>query len=234
MSTLPVSSPETAIQITPKVASSLVATSQDYGLTVVEQQEVDSFNKSMFILGPAAGAILICPGNQDALDEQDKCPHSAKCPLLRMHKAVPDKLCLIELRLTEERFGGWCKELEVEPDNIPESERVSISDLVWIDIQETRALSIISKGEEARLTATNPKEVHPETFVPIAWEKVIHPVVERLDQLLSSRQSILKQLMLTRELKWKKAMAEGKGSGNDLSTQQAARADKVRRRKSEE
>jgi len=220
--------------VIPKFAGSLLATGADYGLTVEEKAEVDAYQKTMEILGPAGGGILMCPGNQDGIDEQDKCPHSAKCPLLRMQKAVPDKLCLFELQMTQERFGGWCRELETDPVTIDESDRVNVSDLVWLDVQQHRCLNILSKnsgGEETRLLVTNPKEVHPETFQPIAWEKKLHPVVERLSQIISERRLILRDLLLTREQKWKVARAEGKGSGKDIASQQSSRADKLRKLK---
>jgi hypothetical protein len=231
----PPSSEETSPHLpvkSPPPLGSLLATEADYGLTVEEQKEVTAYQKTMAILGPAGGAILVCPGNQDDIDEQDKCPHSAKCPLLRMHKAVPDKLCMFELQMTQDRFGAWCQELEADPIEIKESERVSVSDLVWLDVQQHRCLNILSKnsgGEETRLLVTNPKEVHPETFQPIAWEKKLHPVVERLTQIISERRLILKDLLLTREAKWKVARAEGKGSGKDLASRQSSRADKLRK-----
>jgi hypothetical protein len=235
MSTQPLPNPpeETSTSLTtvPKFGGSLLATDEDYGLTPCEKKEVDTYNQMLVILGPAGGSIQMCPGNQDGLDEQDKCPHAAKCPLLRMGKAVAEKMCIIELTLVQERFGSWAKELNVDPLDVPESDRISISDLTWMDVQEQRCLNILAKagGEEARLMVTNPKELDPNTLLPVAWEKLLHPVVERLDQIISARRLIMKDLMITREQKWKVARAEGNGSGNDISSQQSARADKLRK-----
>jgi hypothetical protein len=209
--------------------TSLIASDADLGLTVDERQALESYQTAMLVLGPAAGSVLLCPGNQDNLDEQDRCPYSAKCPLLRMGKAPESKLCPLEMKVTEERFGAWCRELGKEPGQLDESDRSAVSDLVWIDLQEQRCLHIVAKGEEARLTVINPKDVHPETLQPVSWERVIHPNVELLAQLQTQRRIILKDWMLTPEQKWKVARAEGKGSGKDIASQQSAKADKLRR-----
>lgn len=215
---------------TPKISvTDLIASDDDLNLTVEEQKILASYQMSLLVLGPAAGSVLLCPGNQENLADQDQCPYAAKCPLLRMKKAPANHLCPLEVKVTEERFGAWCRELGKEPSQLDESDRSAVSDLVWIDLQEQRCLHIIAKGEEARLTVLNPKDVHPETLEPIAWERVIHPNVERLDQLITQRRMILKDWMLTPEQKWKIARAEGKGSGKDISSQQAARADKLRK-----
>lgn len=206
----------------------LLALDEDLGLTPAEKQELDNYHTALRILGPAAGAVLVCPGNQENLAEEDKCPYASKCPLLRMHKAPEGRMCPVERTIVEDRFNDWCKEFQTDPLQIRESERVAVSDLCWIDLQMQRSLHILSRGEEARLTVTNPKDVHPETLLPISWEKVIHPNVELLVTLQGQRRMILKDWMLTAEQQWKKAKAEGKGTGKDISSQQAARADKLR------
>jgi len=196
---------------------------------VEEAQEFEAYQTALTILGPAAGSVLMCPGNQTNLAPEDMCPYSSKCPLLRMQKAPEDHMCPIERKLVEERFNAWCREIETDPITMLESDRVAVADLTWIDLQEQRCLHILSKGEEARLTVTNPKDVHPETLLPISWEKVIHPNSELLVVLQTQRRSILKDWMLTPEQKWKKAKAEGKGTGKDISSLQSANADKLRK-----
>jgi hypothetical protein len=135
-------------------------------------------------------------------------------------------MCPVERLIVEERFNAWCRELSTDPVLAKESDRVAISDLCWIDLQMQRSLHILSKGDEARLTVTNPKDVHPETFLPISWEKVIHPNVELLVTLQTQRRMILKDWMLTPEQKWKREKAEGKGSG----TSRPAQSDQVKQR----
>jgi len=50
----------------------LLATSEDLGLTVEEKQELDNYQSALRILGPAAGAVLMCPGNQENVADEDK------------------------------------------------------------------------------------------------------------------------------------------------------------------
>ena len=210
----------------------------DLNLTAGESQELETYQKSLVILGPAAGSVLLCPGNQENIDEQDQCPYSSKCPLLRMKKTPENRLCPIEVRIIEDRFGAWVREIckhsgqEVPPDGflpLDESDRATVSDLVWIELQIERCQHILARGNEARLTVINPKDVHPETLEPVSWERVIHPNVELLVQLQNQRRMILKDWMLTPEQKWKVARAAGQGSGKDIASQQSARADKLRR-----
>jgi hypothetical protein len=222
--------PEDLSIATPSTARplSLLVSDEDLGLTAEETQELAFYQTALTILGPAAGSVLMCPGNQLNVADEDRCPYSSKCPLLRMGKAPENRMCPIERKLVEDRFNSWCRELGTEALTILESDRVAVSDLTWIDLKEQRCLHILSKGEEARLTVTNPKDVHPETLLPISWEKVIHPNMELLVVLQTQRRLILKDWMLTPEQKWKKAKAEGKGTGKDLSSLQSANADKLR------
>ena len=229
---IPISEDLALFPVPTENVNGLLATSEDLGLTGEEKQELDNYQSALRILGPAAGAVLMCPGNQENVADEDKCPYSSKCPLLRMHKALADKMCPVERMIVEERFNAWCRELSTDPVLAKESDRVAISDLCWIDLQMQRSLHILSKGDEARLTVTNPKDVHPETFLPISWEKVIHPNVELLVTLQTQRRMILKDWMLTPEQKWKREKAEGKGSGKDIASRQSARADKLRAIKS--
>jgi hypothetical protein len=74
----------------------LLAPDEDLGLTVEEKQELDNFQSALRILDQAAGAVLMCPGNQENIADEDKCPYSSKYPLLRMYKAPADKMCPVE------------------------------------------------------------------------------------------------------------------------------------------
>lgn len=221
-------SPESQALTVPSTINGLLASDEDLNLTEPEAREFEAYQMGLRILGPAGGSVMVCPGNQDSFDEQDKCPYASKCPLLRMHKAPENKLCPIERAYIEERFSAWCEEIKRDPMHLKESERVTIADLTWIDLQANRCVHVLSRGEEARLTVTNPKDVHPETFLPVSWEKVIHPNVERLDQLVNQRRMILKEWMLSPEQQWKRDKAENKGQGKALASAQSARADKLK------
>lgn len=212
----------------PRASTSMVVDVDDLGLTFDEIEETKAYQLTLNILGPAGGSCLVCPGNQECLTDDRKCPYSSKCPLLRVKKAPAGKLCPIERAEIANRFSGWCKELESDPMDLPESTRVAVADLTWIDIQIQRCNHILDKGSAARLTIDNIREIDPETLKPVAWEKVIHPISELLTILQTQRRMIMKDWMITPEQKWRKERAEGKSSGKDLTSLQSQRADRYK------
>jgi hypothetical protein len=213
----------------PQLALSTLLPSPVMELTDEENAEVKAHQLAARVLGPAAGAVLVCPGNQVGVPDEQKCPYFAKCPLLRVHKAPLGRLCPFEKDMIESRFGAWCHELDIQPDQLLESERATIADLVWLDIQEQRCLNILSSGKASRLTQINVKESNPESGEHLAWERVTHANMELLDRIHTQRRMIFKDWELTPEMKTKKAKLEGKGRGTDLGSQLSAKADKLRR-----
>jgi hypothetical protein len=220
--------------------SSILGESTDLNLSVEESKELLAFQKSLVILGPAGGAVMMCPGNQTNARPEDKCPYFAKCPLLRAQKAPKDKMCPIERMITEERFSAWSREVGQDPECLTEDARATVSTLTYIDLQEQRCTNILSTGEAARLTQTNVTEAinfttigtdgaQTQTVLPLTWERVLHINAELLAQLQERRRMILKDWMLTPEQKWKIAKAEGKAKGNDIGSQQSARGDILRK-----
>lgn len=205
----------------------------DLGLTTEEQHELNLYQESQSILGPAAGSILLCPGNQVNTKPNERCPYFFKCPLRRMGKAPQNKLCPLEHKMVEDRFSSWCQELEADPIKLSESDRSAIADLVWIDLQVQRCTSILSQGEDARMLHTNVTEAilmdADSPPVPITTEIVLHNLTIRLDQLLTQRRMILKDWMLTPEQKFKiaKEMGTLKKQEDDLSTKLSANAEKL-------
>jgi hypothetical protein len=127
------------------------------------------------------------------------------------------------------RFLAWAAEIGKNPSTVTETERTMVSDLTWIDLQELRCATVLSEGENARMTHKNVKEVHPETGEHLAWEYVIHVNAQILVDLRTQRRMILKDWELTPEQKTKKARYEGRNKGLDLSSLQSARAEKLRR-----
>lgn len=198
-------------------------------LTEREKADASRHQNALNILGPAAGAALVCPGNQSGWEEHDKCPYSAKCVLLRARKAPEGELCPIEAEHISTQFKAWTQELGKTVITLTASERSVVSELVWLDVQEHRCASILSKGNAARMTQMNPKEVHPETLEPIAWERVIHANAELLDRIHNKRRMLLKEWMLNPEQKAKKARWENKGTGTDQSSLQAEFAARLRK-----
>jgi hypothetical protein len=213
----------------PKLNLSTLLPPTAIDLTPEEVSLVQGQQQATRILGPAAASVLVCAGNQAGVPEDRRCPYSAKCALLRLHKAPQDHLCPFERDLVESRFAAWCTELGHDPGELPESVRAVVADLVWLDIQEQRCLAILAKGEAARLTQINVKEVHPDTGEHLSWERVIHANVDMLDRIHTQRRMIFKDWELTPEMKTRKAKLEGKGKGDDLSSQLASKADKLRR-----
>jgi hypothetical protein len=226
--------PTTTSLSKPTVGTSyLVASLDDLHLTVEERQEIDSFNEMNVILGPAAGAALVCPGNQLDIPEEKKCPYAAKCPLLRMQKAPQNRICPIEKNYIEERFSAWAREVGSDPLALSETDRVAIADLTWLDTQVNRCNNILSAGENARLVHKNITEATvlegQQSITPLTWEFVIHSNAELLASLQERRMIILKNWMLTPQEKFKRDRALGIGKGNDISSQQSSRADRLRK-----
>jgi hypothetical protein len=203
----------------------MVVEVEDLGLTCEEIEETKAYQLTLNILGPASGACLICPGNQERVAEDKKCPYSSKCPLLRVRKAPVGKLCPIERKEIENRFSGWCQEFGEDPLSLTESTRVAVSDLTWIDIQIQRCNHILDKGDASRLTIDNVSHINQEDWSPIAWEKVLHPITMLLTSLQSQRRIIMKDWMITPEQKWKKSKAEHTSKGMDLTSTQSKKAD---------
>lgn len=234
---LPVLPPELAVVPKSKFSfDSLLPKPTALPLTPEQIAELANFEASLVILGPAAGQVLVCPGNQEGLDLEKKCPYAAKCPLLRVKKAPEGALCPIERTIVEERYSNWCREIGKDPTELNESERVFVSTLTWIDLQEQRCVNILSAGEAARLTQVNVTEAinyvdqnNEQKVLNLTWERVLHVSTQRLGELHEQRRMLLKDWMLTPEQKWKIAKAEGKAKGTDLGSRQSQRGDKLRK-----
>src|ERR1035441_9046590 len=138
--------------------SSILGTQEDLKLTLDESKELVSFQRSLVILGPAGGAVMLWPGNQVGGSPEPPSAHAAKCPLLRAGRAPADKLCPIERAITEERFSAWSRAIGQDPEYLTEDGRATVSSLTYIDLQEQRCTNILSTGEAARLTQVNVTE----------------------------------------------------------------------------
>jgi hypothetical protein len=185
--------------------------------------------QALVVLGPAGGAVTTCPGNQVGIEAHQRCPLAPKCEMLKAMQAPIGQLCPLERNFVATRFLAWAAEIGKTPATVTETERVMVSDLTWIDLQELRCATILSEGETARMVHKNVKEVHPETGEHLAWEYVVHVNAQILVDLRTQRRMILKDWELTPEQKTKKARYEGRNKGNDLSSLQSARADRLRR-----
>jgi hypothetical protein len=219
----------TAIEPVHEDLQSLLPIADIPGLTQQERDQASQLQQAFNILGPAGGQALVCPGNQIGIPESERCPYSSKCVLLRAQKAPQGELCPIEAQQITRTFIDWAAEIDRTSTTLTAAERAFVSEITWIDTQTHRCTSILAKARFAGLTQQNPKEVHPETLEPMTWETAIHSNNELLIQLSTQRRMLLKDWMITPEQKAKKARWEGRNTGDDYSSKQAAKADRLRK-----
>lgn len=189
-------------------------------LTSEEEEQIKVYQEARLVLGAAGAAPMIC---------DDACPIAARCPLANLHKHPTGKLCPFEANYVLQRFSRWCEELGVAPENILESERVTISNLTYLDLQEQRCLSILADAKNASLQSRSVRDVDAQSGNPICWEDVIHINMQALAQIQTQRRMLMRDFELTPETKTKKNRWEQKKNGLDLSSRGADNADKLRR-----
>jgi hypothetical protein len=195
-------------------------------LTADQQVAVQAYQMAQLLLGAAAAAPMMC---------SEKCPQAfqASCPLVPMKKQPVGQRCPFEQQYVSERFMGWLTELGRTLDDLVESERATITTLVTLDLQERRCNMILSDAENAMLTSRAVRDVDAETGTPLCWEDVIHANAVRINEIITQRRMLLRDLELTPEMQTKRKRAlgqlKGGGDGKDLATRQSENADKVRR-----
>jgi hypothetical protein len=147
-------------------------------------------------------------------------------------KTIPPKpplgeICPFEAHYVASRFAGWLQELEKNEATMTETERSSIAQLVVIDLQEQRCLSIMSEGKAASMTDLSVKEVDLQTGEALSYEKIVHANMQIIETLRTQRRMILDDMEKTERAKTRKYKIEGKG-GKDMASRQSANADKLR------
>jgi hypothetical protein len=201
-------------------------------LTDLEKRDVSALLVGNRILGPAASAVMLCPGNfQSVRDIENRnkcCPYVMRCPYLKAGKAPEKELCPVEIDHVAERFQAWAEELSDGVLSLTETERVAVSDLTWIDLQMQRSNAILAVGEAARLTDLSVKDTNDKDK-PVSWEKIIHANQVILTTLAAQRDRVFDNWELTPRAKTRRTRVLGKQSGNDASTRQSERADKLRK-----
>lgn len=189
-------------------------------LTPEEQKKISTFQEARIILGSAGTAPMICAG--------ENCPIALTCPLFKMHKAPVGELCPFETSYVVERFSGWMKELIRTEISLSETERSSIAQLVVIDLQEQRCLSIMSTGKAASMTDLSVKEIDMQTGDALAYERIVHANMIILSELRTARRMILDDMERTEKAKTRKMRSIQQSTGKDMASIQSANADKVR------
>jgi hypothetical protein len=194
---------------------------RNINLSSAETESVGIFIEARSVLGPSSAVAMVC---------QTDCPIRHKCPLFN---AVPNKapfgsLCPFEAAYTADRFGAWMKEFGVSGLTMTETERIVISSLVVLDIQELRLLSIMAQTSRASMTSRVVRDSDVETHTAIAYEDVIAPEAQLRRDLHEQRIKILNDFNLTPAAKAKAMKAMSLRRGSDLANRQSADADLIR------
>lgn len=189
-------------------------------LTKDEEDKIRVYHEARVVLGAAGGAALVC---------EDLCPFITRCPLAKMKKHPAGELCPFEANYVLQRFSKWCEELNVTPDTILESERVAISTLTYLDMQEQRCLAMLADARNANLQSRSVKDVDAESGMPICWEDQIHINMQALGQIQTQRRMLMRDFELTPEQQTKKNRWEQKKNGLDMSSRHSENSDKIRR-----
>lgn len=215
-------SPSTALSLPAPMEQTLVQLLPiaNIQLTKDEEVQVRIYHEARLVLGAAGAAPMICAA---------ECPIIARCPLAKIKKLPVGELCPFEANYVLQRFSKWCEEMSIPAGELLESERVTVSNLTYLDLQEQRCLSILAEAKNASLQSRSVKDIDVETGQAICWEDVIHINMQALNQIQISRRMIMRDFELTPEMKTKKNRWEQKTTGNDLSSKHADNADRLRR-----
>lgn len=211
--------PLPAIQSTQDRFAALLPTG-NIELTPEEQKKVQVFQEARLVLGSAGVAPMRCAG--------EHCPVANTCPLMKMTPPKPPlgEICPFEANYVVERFVGWMRELEKEEATMTETERSSIAQLVVIDLQEQRCLTIMSEGKAASMTDMSVKEVDLQTGEALSYEKIVHANMQIIQELRTARRMILDDMERTERAKTRKLKTQGK-MGKDLASRQSNTASMV-------
>ena len=189
-------------------------------LTTEEHQKVQTYQEARLVLGSAGVAPMRCAG--------ETCPIANTCPLVKIKKAPIGEICPFEANYVVERFTGWMAELNRTEETISETDRSSIAQLVVIDLQEQRCLSIMAEGKAASMTDLAVKEVDLQTGEALSYEKIVHANMQIIQELRTARRMILDDMERTERAKTRKLKTLQGKTGKDLATRQSANADRVR------
>lgn len=189
-------------------------------LTPEEQKKVQVYQEARLVLGSAGVAPMRCAG--------ETCPIANTCPLVKIKKAPIGEICPFEANYVVERFSGWMMELNQDEQTLSETNRSSIAQLVVIDLQEQRCLSIMAEGKAASMTDLSVKEVDLQTGDALSYEKIVHANMQILQELRTARRMILDDMERTEKAKTRRLKIMQGKTGKDLASRQSANADKIR------
>lgn len=193
---------------------------KDINLASDQKARVSLWHEARLVLGPAASAPMNCAG--------EKCPIAFQCPLVKLKSAPLNEPCPFEQNYVVERFHGWLRTFKLDLDSITEIERITISNLVYLDVEEDRIRKQLANAQNASLIVQSVRDVDVETKEPLCWEYEINPLVTRLNEITTTRRMLMKDFELTPEMKTKRKKALGVHAGDDLASRQSKLGDKIR------
>jgi len=202
-----------------KIASLLPVV--DVALPDEQRTVVSREQQARLILGPCAQAAMVCSGKQ--------CPIAFQCRLVKLGKAPEGERCPFEVNYIAERFASWLRDVDKDLDSLTEPERLTISNLVELDVEELRIRTILSHYERAKLTAQVVRDVDVETGQPLCWEDIIDPLATRLNEIATARRMLLKDFELTPEMQTRRKKVLGIHAEDDLASRQTRITDQVRK-----
>ena len=191
---------------------STVDTDYERLLSAISERKRESLKKRLATISYSAGltAPITCLG-------PNKCPFFQLCPLGngvdKERRPIYEKedlfpvgqACILERAFVEQRLISYLEEFNVDPNHI--SEMALVNDLITIDLQKTRALSILSLGDKNEfgrdfMATSFSYSDKPETAGAVTGEEYKeHPLMARIDALDKKRIAILDQLNATRKAK---------------------------------
>jgi hypothetical protein len=218
-----IESPKTEVSLPFQIQNrfALLLPSGKIDLNTEEQKKIQVYQEARLVLGSAGVAPMRCAG--------DACPIANTCPLIKMKKAPVGEICPFEANYVVERFAGWMKELDKTEAIMSETERSSIAQLVVLDLQEQRCLSIMSEGKAASMTDLSVKEVDLQTGDALSYEKIVHANMQILVELRTARRMILDDMERTERSKTRKLKTLQGKTGKDLASRQSQTADTIRK-----
>jgi hypothetical protein len=147
---------------------------------------------------------LICVGEGDPIEENG-CPYAASCPLVLAEIPPIGSACPFESRMVDEMFSEYISTLNVESNNMVEIGQ--IINLLSLDLLMHRISGTLSKDG---MTDRNPVGLtaatqHPDGTISedVLYRTDPSAVATLLDKFSLRKQTILKNMLATREMQAK-------------------------------
>jgi len=200
----------------------------DLQLTPAEQTRVRRAAMKMRT-GLASSVPMTCPG-------RDRCPFArgwntggGNCEYAKIRKEPLGKPCIVEMDLIVARTQGYAESFNISDSPEETVDRLQCMELAEYDVYERRVTLALGEGDRAELVEENVIGVD-EHENPI-YARQIALAWSLKTQIKNRRDRVLKQLVATREAKYKRDAAMGAVAQDDHSTNFAGmmgRLEKIR------